>query len=59
MYRKYKNAKRTRIGIQEYTALRYVYLCPFCSTQHINYSLGKDIVRIKCSECGNEIIFDW
>jgi len=57
--KKYKNAKSTKVFRCEYTAVRYEYICPFCHTQHINYSLDEDVVRLRCGECKNEIILKW
>ena len=55
----YKKARPTTVYTEGYKAERYAYLCPFCSTQHLDYSLSTDVVRIKCSHCYNEIILNW
>ena len=56
--RKYKTARKTKVTKVEKIYYVYEYACPFCKTKHYS-NMIKDVIRIKCNQCGNEIILDW
>jgi len=52
-----KRAKSTKLKAIAYMAVKHEYTCPHCKTMFTDYSISRDVSRVRCSHCMNEIIF--
>ena len=53
--KKYKIARKAKVFITEYTGITYSTICPFCKTGLVG-GFNENTIRLKCSQCKNEII---
>jgi predicted SprT family Zn-dependent metalloprotease len=54
-----KRAKSTRLKAIAYMATKYEYTCPHCKTMFTDFNIFREVSRVHCSHCKNEIIFIW
>lgn len=55
-----KKAKSAKVEFKEIPCIRIVahYQCPSCKTFHEDGTIDKNIIRFRCSHCGQEIIIE-